>query len=147
MKYIVDLQLFWFGTMQPIGNLRCVKFSSMSYLLCRIISLAMQILILKTKSSCVPTKKQSTWLTCLTKLSNINKPTINIGYSTFLTTIVRSCVPELFTHLLELSPGYWLSMLPWLGLPQFLSSICVMVPSQRFKFTNLESPNTCKMYI
>ena len=45
---------------------------------------------------------------------------------TFLTTIVRSCVPKLGTHLPELGHRYWLGMLPGLGLSDFLSTICIL---------------------
>jgi hypothetical protein len=45
---------------------------------------------------------------------------------TFLTTIVRSCVPKLVAHLLELGHCYRLGMLPGLGLPDFFSTICIL---------------------
>jgi len=49
--------------------------------------------------------------------------------NTFLTTIVRSGVPKLLTHLPELGHGYRLGMLPSFGLPHFLSAmiaICIL---------------------
>lgn len=46
------------------------------------------------------------------------------GKNTFLSTIVRSSVPKLITHLHELCPRNWLGMFPWFWLLNFLHLLC-----------------------